>query len=240
MVEYTHTMDTQASCLGNHEFEKWIETATRGLCDEARERIAAEIRTHVEETMQGLQAEGITVDNAAAEVLRQLGSPKAACRAPRRANWTARECAYLLDLPEQCLYRIQGIEPRFSLLFWSVAKVICTVAIMLLHSVFNQLSAVQSVLLWAWLSPGFAALGLLPVLPRALVRRGLVRCAVAVAAVCRMACSLCFLPALFLLVFAPHASMAFGYALCFLLPLLEHWRVWRKLGYVKLPASRMN
>jgi len=66
----------------------WIDTATYKLCDEARDRISAEMRRHVDETVSELQEDGLSADSALSEAIRHLGNPKTARRAFRHANWT--------------------------------------------------------------------------------------------------------------------------------------------------------
>jgi len=75
--------------------DAWLTTATRGLCDEARQRVSAEVTRHVEETALGLQAEGLSADAALEEAVRLLGDPKLARRGFRRTELTQREYVFL-------------------------------------------------------------------------------------------------------------------------------------------------
>ncbi|MBX7258142.1 MAG: permease prefix domain 1-containing protein [Candidatus Hydrogenedentes bacterium] len=70
---------------------EWIETATRGLCVEARERIAAEVRRHVCEAVAEFEAPGQSPEEALTAAIRQLGDAKSARRGFKRTNLTKRE-----------------------------------------------------------------------------------------------------------------------------------------------------
>jgi len=85
-------------------FSEWIETATRGLCDEARNRISAEMRRHVTETAAELVDAGMSDTEAFDAALRQLGNAKAARRGFLRTNLTKSEHSMLVGSPISPLF----------------------------------------------------------------------------------------------------------------------------------------
>ena len=52
--------------------EDWLDTATRGLCDEAYFRIADEIEAHVAEHVEHLQQEGLSEEEAEEKCLKHM------------------------------------------------------------------------------------------------------------------------------------------------------------------------
>ncbi len=64
--------------------DAWLAAATRGLCEEARERISEEIRTHVADTRVTLRTDGVIPEEASRIALQRLGSPRRARRTYKR------------------------------------------------------------------------------------------------------------------------------------------------------------
>lgn len=64
----------------------WLEIATDGLADEARQRVSREIVDHVTESAAERRAAGAGADEALAAAVDALGDPVRARRALRRAN----------------------------------------------------------------------------------------------------------------------------------------------------------
>ena len=71
--------------------EDWLDTATRGLCDEAYSRIAEEIEAHVSEHVEHLQQQGLSEDEAVNKAVEELGNPRKARREFKRIHLTERE-----------------------------------------------------------------------------------------------------------------------------------------------------
>jgi len=73
--------------------ESWIEAATRGLAETARQRVREEILDHVLEAVDAATAEGLGAEAAVERAVAGLGDPERAGRALRRTNlrpWEAR------------------------------------------------------------------------------------------------------------------------------------------------------
>ncbi|MBX7258143.1 MAG: permease prefix domain 1-containing protein [Candidatus Hydrogenedentes bacterium] len=68
------------------QVNQWVEAATRGLCDEARDRIAADIRRHVCEAMTEYETQGQSPEEALNAAIQQLGDAKNARRGFKRTN----------------------------------------------------------------------------------------------------------------------------------------------------------
>lgn len=66
----------------------WLEAATEGLCDEARERIQDEILGHYLDALEAARAEGRSEIDAHAVVMEALGDPRESARAFRRTDLT--------------------------------------------------------------------------------------------------------------------------------------------------------
>ena len=66
------------------EFDEWIDVATRGLCEEAAERVSAEILDHfLEARAEAVRTRG-SDEEATRTALAKLGDPRTAGRALRR------------------------------------------------------------------------------------------------------------------------------------------------------------
>ena len=69
----------------------WLGIATRGLCDEAKERVYAEIRSHHAEAVAEELGQGRTLCQAHRQAMAALGDPWSARKAYRRAYLTREE-----------------------------------------------------------------------------------------------------------------------------------------------------
>ncbi len=74
--------------------DDWLDTATRGLCDEAYARIADEIEAHVAEHVEHLQLEGLSEEDAEEKAIEALGDPRKARREFKRSHLTSGEMSY--------------------------------------------------------------------------------------------------------------------------------------------------
>jgi len=77
--------------------DRWLRTATRGLCIEAQERVTSEVTVHYTEACQDLLDAGSSPDEAGRNALDALGSARKARRAFRRTYLTKGQ-AYALKL----------------------------------------------------------------------------------------------------------------------------------------------
>jgi len=71
--------------------QQWLENATKGLCDQAKERIAHETTAHYEHAVAALLEEGRDEAEAHAIAQAALGRPRRARRSFRTVHLTARE-----------------------------------------------------------------------------------------------------------------------------------------------------
>lgn len=76
--------------------DNWLDTATRGLCADARERIDEEVTEHFFDAQSAYMNDGSTEDEAMEKALRELGNPRRARRRLRREHFTAVEAIYIL------------------------------------------------------------------------------------------------------------------------------------------------
>jgi hypothetical protein len=81
----------KVSGLACFSLSMWIETATRGLCDDAKARISTEIEAHYTDAFKDATARGLRETAAHLEVIIGLGDPFRARRAFRRTHLTAAE-----------------------------------------------------------------------------------------------------------------------------------------------------
>jgi hypothetical protein len=73
--------------------ESWIDVATRGLAETARQRVREEILDHVLEAVDDATAAGLETERAVERAVAGLGDPERAGRALRRTNlrpWEAK------------------------------------------------------------------------------------------------------------------------------------------------------
>ncbi|QDU68050.1 hypothetical protein [Engelhardtia mirabilis] len=70
------------------ELRHWLEQATHGLSDEARQRVGREIEDHFRSALEAASAEGLDPSLARRRALDALGDPAAAARDFRRTNLT--------------------------------------------------------------------------------------------------------------------------------------------------------
>lgn len=87
--------------------ESWIETATRGLAETARQRVQEEILDHVLEAVEAGMAEGLEPELAVERAVAGLGDPERAGRALRRTNLRPWEAKLVGDLAKP--------QPRWTL-----------------------------------------------------------------------------------------------------------------------------
>jgi hypothetical protein len=71
--------------------DSWLHTATSALCDQARARIAAEIRAHYTDLVEAHIAEGMTLDDARLKALEDLGDAEVAARRFRKQHLTKKD-----------------------------------------------------------------------------------------------------------------------------------------------------
>ncbi len=93
----------------------WLDTATRGLCDDAKARIRAEVSDHFEAAMSAAVANGDTRLDAALRAREELGCPSAARRRFHESNLTLWE--------EGQIAQIEGPAPRRGKLYSTLAVI---------------------------------------------------------------------------------------------------------------------
>lgn len=77
--------------------DAWLENATQGLSNEARERIRVEISDHYESALEAATARGDSAHAARLSAIRSLGDPAEARRSFRRTNLTRFQEALVRD-----------------------------------------------------------------------------------------------------------------------------------------------
>ena len=82
---------------GDHagDVRRWLEVATKGICQEGKERIQEEISAHYEDALRDALHQGSPKIQAHFAAMESLGSPRKAGRAFRRSCLTEREAKWL-------------------------------------------------------------------------------------------------------------------------------------------------
>ncbi len=109
------------------EFDRWLDTATEGLCAEAKERIGQEIGVHYGNAIDAHREEGLSEDEAYECALTALGSPSKAARAFRRTHLTegqAEQLRNLMSLDRTSWSGFMVALVASSLLPWIVAAAV--------------------------------------------------------------------------------------------------------------------
>jgi hypothetical protein len=75
--------------------DAWLKTATRDLCDAAKERIALEIKAHFNDAVAAHEAEGQSSETAQRLALDELGGARAAAKRFRSRHLTVKEDEFL-------------------------------------------------------------------------------------------------------------------------------------------------
>jgi hypothetical protein len=96
---------------------EWFNTATKGLCADARVRIRREIRSHYADAVENHLDEGLSEKEAGQRALEALGNPKKARRAFMRTYLTKAE-ARLVDRPRNWLFQVLGVVCTAMHLLW--------------------------------------------------------------------------------------------------------------------------
>lgn len=107
--------------------DTWLAIATRGLCDNARERVSAEIRQHVAVAIDDCRARGVqdadALQQAERDAVASLGNPSKARREFKKTHLTKREAALLSLLtdgrtrvPPMCFFSEAALRCRNSTL----------------------------------------------------------------------------------------------------------------------------
>lgn len=78
--------------------ERWLQIATRDLCDKAKGRLYAEYQSHYADATQAAMDAGASRADAEAAALADLGDPRVARRALNRTHLTRREMEAVQDL----------------------------------------------------------------------------------------------------------------------------------------------
>ncbi len=86
-------MPSQLPRSKTHSLDSWLDTATRGLCDEAKARIATEIGSHVSEAEAANRDRGFSRHSAHVRAVADLGDPKEARRIFKRIHLTQFEAS---------------------------------------------------------------------------------------------------------------------------------------------------
>lgn len=76
---------------GQTSLYSWLTAATRGLCDEAKTRITAEIKAHVRESVEHYEQEEVPEDVAYFKAVSALGNPRKARRGFKHSHLTERQ-----------------------------------------------------------------------------------------------------------------------------------------------------
>lgn len=84
--------------LEDFSLTAWIQSATRGLCDDAKARIATEIEAHYTDAFDDAKAQGLLEPIAHIEALTSLGDSHSARRAFRKTYLTEAEDQMLLSI----------------------------------------------------------------------------------------------------------------------------------------------
>lgn len=87
---------------------EWIAIATRGLCDDARERISTEIRQHIAVAVNDFRGRGAhdtdTLPQAERDAVASLGSPRRARQQFKKTHLTKNEAGVLVCLTGKNLF----------------------------------------------------------------------------------------------------------------------------------------
>ncbi len=106
----------------------WIETAAKGLCPEAKERVRGEIDSHYEDARACELERGASETEAHAAAMAALGDPYRAKRALRKTYFTERDVSGLqamstYDPRSRYLLILSGFFPMLFLFGWCDALV---------------------------------------------------------------------------------------------------------------------
>ncbi len=92
--------------------DDWLDSATRGLCDDARERIAEEIAAHYEDALGEARGIGLTEEASVKKAVEALGDPRRALRKLHSEHLTIREAKKVQKFvgASKRYLRIHGVE----------------------------------------------------------------------------------------------------------------------------------
>ena len=103
--------------------EQWLEIATRGLCDDAKERVRAEIESHYADAVAASMERGLSVAEAHGAAMASLGNPRKSRRAFHRAYLTRREFKQLQDIARTRWYLLVGYSLMLLTVWMEGARV---------------------------------------------------------------------------------------------------------------------
>jgi len=136
-IQCRDTHPRRRAMLGFHAkqpytFDAWLNAATRGLCDHARERIREELKDHYLDAYDALIEDGIT--GAEARAVSELGSPKKARRRFKKIYLTIMQSdtlSYVLNSTHRSYVLLFGRFVRSNhlqiLIFCFVAAIMSTI-----------------------------------------------------------------------------------------------------------------
>jgi len=88
-------MCERAGRLKYHSPARWLEFATKGICQEGKERIRDEISAHYEDSLHDALQQGVTQIAAHIAAMESLGDPNKAAKGFRRSYLTEKEAEWL-------------------------------------------------------------------------------------------------------------------------------------------------
>lgn len=204
--------------------EAWLEEATNGLADEARERIRSEIVDHVAESVAERCAAGAAPDEALAAAVEALGDAARARRALRRANLTRSEAKLVGGLATPA--------PRWVVALYLLG--IPTFAFTVFWWVDGTRDQIVFILTYLGLVAGIAAMFSLA---RALARKGMLRAALIADVFGRWLFYASLIIGSHLIIQGEARLHGAVYAGAFVLALLLVARVWPKIGRRRARSS---
>lgn len=108
MAKHAVRMCERAGRLKYHSPAIWLEFATKGICQEGKERIRDEISAHYEDALHDALQQGLTKTEAHLAAMESLGDPRKAGRAFRRSYLSEREAKWVeeakVPMPTRSLF----------------------------------------------------------------------------------------------------------------------------------------
>lgn len=133
---------------------RWLDTAMRGLCDEARARIALEIKEHVVDAEEAGIRNGLPPREARCLAVRNLGDPNRAREAFVREHLTQREAAIIsrqrVPRPLPVLRRAGIGMVLFAMAYWLLV-ILCLAEYVTFTGGVGGLSGREAVLIAPWI-----------------------------------------------------------------------------------------
>ena len=107
MAKHAVRMCERVARLRCYSLNAWLDIATKGICQEGKERIQGEVSCHYEDALHDSLQQGVTQIQAHIAAMESLGDPRKAAKGFRRSYLTEKEAEWLEHAKDPMSWRFR-------------------------------------------------------------------------------------------------------------------------------------